>query len=280
VVQEDFSDAAVVLVGHGTRLDPEAAAPVYQHAGELRRRQLFGTVREAFWKQTPRLMDVLAGLDHQRIFIAPFFLSQGYFSERVIPGALGFEAGQDRAWNRVQACGARTLFYCKVPGTHPEMTRIVLHRAREVVANSPFPRCPGPDETSLVIAGHGTERDQNSRDAIEHLVERLRAINACADVCAVYLEEAPWISEAYRLARCANLVVVPFFVGAGPHVKRDIPIALGQPERVIRQRLENGQAPWRNPTEVQGKLVWYAQPVGTDPRMADIVLDRVREAAR
>jgi len=280
VSQQNFSDSALVLVGHGTRFDPDAAAPVYQHAAELRRRQIFGAVQEAFWKQQPRLLDVLPALKCGSIFVAPFFLSEGYFSERIIPAAMGFKAGQDRRWNRVQIRGAQTLSYCNVPGTHPDLVHIALHRAQEVVEKFPFPRCATPGETSLIVAGHGTERDQNSRETIERLVASLRALNAYAEAHAVYLEEPPRISEAYDLAQNPNLVVVPFFVGEGPHVKRDIPMALGQPEHILRQRVEAGHTSWRNPTEKNGKLVWYAQPVGTDARMADIVLERVREAAR
>jgi len=280
VRQQDFSDSALVLIGHGTRFDPDAAAPVYQHAAELRRRRLFGAVQEAFWKQEPRLVEVRPGLQHKRVFLAPFFLSEGYFSERVIPEELGFKTGPGPGWDRVQTRGGQALFYCNVVGTHRNLVQIALHRAQEAVEKSPFPRCPRPDQTSLIMAGHGTERDQNSRAVIERLVEVVAGLNTYAQVSAVYLEETPRILDVYGLAQSQNLVVVPFFAGEGPHVKRDIPLALGQPEQVLRQRLESGQTPWRNPTEKNGKRVWYAQPVGTDPRMVDIVLERVREAAR
>jgi len=51
VSQADFSDATLVLMGHGTTLNNESSAPVYQHAAALRGRKLFAEVREAFWKQ-------------------------------------------------------------------------------------------------------------------------------------------------------------------------------------------------------------------------------------
>ena len=52
---DDFSDAALVVLGHGTDLNAASAAPVFQHAAELRRRHLFAEVREAFWKQEPQI---------------------------------------------------------------------------------------------------------------------------------------------------------------------------------------------------------------------------------
>jgi len=70
---------------------------------------------------------------------------------------------------------------------------------------------------------------------------------------------------------------VPFFISDGLHAQEDIPVLLGEPERVVRQRLAAGQPPWRNPTGRNGKRVWYAKAVGTEPHIADVILERVRE---
>ena len=48
-MSDNFSDAALVLVGHGSTLNAESSAPVYQHADELRKRKIFAQVQEAFW---------------------------------------------------------------------------------------------------------------------------------------------------------------------------------------------------------------------------------------
>jgi sirohydrochlorin cobaltochelatase len=37
-----------VVLGHGSTQNDSSAAPVYQHAAELRRRKIFAAVREAF----------------------------------------------------------------------------------------------------------------------------------------------------------------------------------------------------------------------------------------
>ncbi len=276
---QDFSNAILILVGHASSFDPDAAASVSQHAGELRRRHIFGDVREAFWKRKPRLPEVIPGPEFPRVFVLPFFISEGYFSERVIPESLGFTNAGNSGWTRVQTRGAQILVYCNVVGTHPDLRQIAVHRVQEVIDRFPFPRAPKPADLSVIVAGHGTERDTNSRAAVESLVKRVSATNIYAHVGAVYLEEQPPIAAAYEMARTRHVVVVPFFVGEGPHVKEDIPVALGLSEKVVQQRLQTGQSAWRNPTEKHDKLVWYAQPIGTDPRMADIVLERVREAA-
>lgn len=271
--RENFSTAALVLLGHGTTQNENSAAPVYQHAAELRRRGLFAEVREAFWKQEPRVQAVLVEIKAPRVFIVPLFLSEGYFSAGVIPRELGFGAD-----SRLQTSDAR-LFYCKPIGTHESMTSVLLARAGDVVAQSPFPRAPKPKDLTLFIAGHGTDRNKKSRQSIERQVELIRAKQLYAGVHAIFMEEDPRIAECYSLAQTRNLVVVPFFLSDGLHVVEDIPVLMGEPERLVKQRLAAGQLTWRNPTERNGKLLWYSPAVGTDPHIAEVVVARVRELA-
>ena len=269
----DLAEAALVLLGHGSTRNAESAAPVYQHATELRARKVFAEVREAFWKQEPQVKPVLVTLTTPWVFIVPLFISEGYFSNQVIPRELGFVAGPKLETQNARLC------YCKPVGTHDRMTGVVLGRARDVAAQFPFPRPPTPADTTLFIAGHGTDQDGNSRLAIDRQVELIRAMNAYAAVHGVFLEEEPQISECHRLARTKNLVVVPFFISDGMHAREDIPVLLGEPRRVVRQRLAQGVPTWHNPTERNDKLIWYTPAIGTDPRVADVILERVREVA-
>jgi sirohydrochlorin cobaltochelatase len=274
-----FADATLVLIGHGTALNEESAVPVRQHAAELLRRRIFAEVREAFWNQEPRVGEVVSELRTRRVFLAPLFISEGYFCEQVIPKALGFETAERGGPTRVLRRAEQTLFYARPVGTQDAMTRVLLARAREVVEHFPFPRAPKPAEITLFVAGHGTEKNDNSRAAVERQVELVRAMALYAGVHAVFMEEDPRVATCYSTAQTKNIVVVHFFISDGLHVREDIPMLLGEPERVVRQRLQNGQATWRNPTEKQGKLLWYAPAVGTEPSLADVILERVREAA-
>ncbi|MSU59553.1 MAG: cobalamin biosynthesis protein CbiX [Pedosphaera sp.] len=271
---DHFADATLVVLGHGTTQNDGSAAPVFQHAAELRRRRIFGDVREAFWKQDPQVKPVLLEIKTPRAFIVPLFISEGYFAAEVIPRELGFSE------NRILNTEHARLFYCAAIGTHDLMTGVILARAREVVEKFPFPRAPKPADITLVIAGHGTERNANSRDSIERQVELIRAQNVYAAVHAVFLDEEPRIPACFALAPTRNLVVVPFFISDGLHTQEDIPILLGEPERIVKQRLAAGQPTWRNPTERNDKLVWYSPAVGTAPEVAEVILERVRESSR
>jgi sirohydrochlorin cobaltochelatase len=159
------------------------------------------------------------------------------------------------------------------------MTKVLLERARAVVEKFPFPRAPKTKDLTLFIAGHGTEQNENSRAAVERQVELIRARAVYAGVHAVFLEEEPRIACCYQLAETKNIVIVPFFISDGLHVQEDIPVMLGEPERIVQQRLQKGQPTWRNPTEKHGKLVWFASSLGSEPMMTEVIMERVREAA-
>lgn len=270
----DFSHDALIVLGHGTELNENSAAPVRQHAGELRRRAIFHSVHEAFWKQEPQIKTVLAEISAPRIFIAPLFVSEGYFAGWVIPRELGFEN------QKVLKPNNSEIHYCAPVGTHDSMTRVILSRAEGIVKAFPFPRVPKPSETTLFIAGHGTEKNENSRKPMDRQVELIRAQRIYAAVHAIFLEEAPRISDCYTRAQTKNLVVVPFFISDGLHTQEDIPVLLGETKKNIEQRLASGQPVWRNPTERNGKLVWYSPAIGTEPGIADVILERVKEAAQ
>ena len=264
------------MLGHGTELNEDSAAPVFQHAAELRRRQIFAAVREGFWKQEPQIKKVLREISAPRIFIAPLFITEGYFAADIIPKDLGFNFPGNLKLKTQNS----ELFYCQPVGTHDSMTGVILARAREVIEKFPFPRPPKPADLTLFIAGHGTEKNENSRQPIERQVELIRAMNIYAGVQAIFLEESPRIGDCFKLAQTKKVVIVPFFISDGLHTHEDIPVLLGEAKQTVEQRLAAGQPPWRNPTEKNGKLVWYSPAVGTDPHIADVILERVREACR
>src|SRR5205085_11739998 len=125
---DDFRDAALVLIGHGSTLNAESSAPTHQHAEELKRRNIFGQVLTAFWKEEPAICAVLRAAYLKHVFCVPVFISEGYFTEEVIPRELGFAACA-----RVMRRGEQTICYCGPIGTHDSMTEVLLASARETV---------------------------------------------------------------------------------------------------------------------------------------------------
>lgn len=287
VLQMTCSDATLLIIGHGSTVNGDSGATVHQHAAELRRRGIFADVRAAFFKIEPRIGPALTEIRTPRIFVVPLFVSEGYFTRQAIPCELGLPAGAQSKMPCVVHLGGREVYYCAPVGTHPLMTEIILARAAAVL-NSPLGAPPEtrnskpetqPD-TALVIAGHGTELNPDSRKSIERQVEQIAARNIFAEVHPAFLEEEPRIADVASFVRAPRIVVVPFFMSDGLHVCEDIPVLLGESEAAVRSRLKAGEWPWRNPTELRGKTIFYTPGVGSDPGIADVILERVRDAAR
>lgn len=274
---ENFPDTTLLLIGHGSTVNDDSTASVRQQAAALRARGIFAEVREAFWKVAPFLRDALPQVATRRVIVAPFFVSEGWFTEEAIPEALGLMSGKADGYSRRQVLDGREVCYCRPVGTHPRMAEVILQRAREVVRRFPFPRAPREAETALLVVGHGTERNAASRRAVEAQAERIAALGLFREVRAVFMLEEPRVADFAGLVHARAVVVVPFFMSDGLHVTEDIPVLLGEPERVVKERLAQRLPTWRNPTERRGKLVWYAPSVGTETSLAEVILERARE---
>ena len=112
-------ESALILVGHGSTVNPDSSAPTFDHAEELIRRKIFGEVHCAFWKEEPSMRQVLHMLDRNDVYIVPNFISEGYFTRTVIPRELNLEGP-------VTSLAGRTLKYCDPVGTHSRMTELLL----------------------------------------------------------------------------------------------------------------------------------------------------------
>ncbi len=273
----DFSDATLVLLGHGSTVNADSAAPTHQHADALRQRGTFAQVLTGFWKEHPAFSGVLRGVHTPRVFVVPLFISEGYFTEEVIPRELGLATPGQTEFQRIQQRDGRQIHYCGPVGTHARMTEVILSRACEAVGSGP--EVPSPSDSSLFIAGHGTSNNENSRRAIEDQVLLIRKRGLYRDVHPIFMEEDPRIADAYTLGETGNIIVVPFFISDGLHSYEDIPVMLGASAEIVQERFRRGEPTWTNPSTLHGKRVWYGRSIGTAPMLADVVMDRVRESA-
>lgn len=256
-----LSESALIIVGHGSTVNPDSSAPTFAHAEEIWRRGIFREVYCAFWKEEPSLRQVLHMVDSDEIYVVPNFISEGYFTRTVIPRELELEGP-------VTHRASRTIYYGEPVGNHPRMTDLLLRRASEVAPGVP------PSETSLFIVGHGTDLNDNSAAAAKREVERIAARGLYAEVLNAYMEEAPLISKWDELATQPNVVVVPFFIADGLHSYQDIPVLLGI-------ETETGAAASQrsifreNPHHLRGRTLYYASAIGTEPLFAQVILDQV-----
>lgn len=274
----DFKDATLLIIGHGSTVNGDSSATVLQHGAELRRRGLFADVREAFFKIEPHIGPTLAAIRTPRVFVVPFFTAEGYFTRQAIPCELGLPAGAQDEMPCTVTMDGRKITYCLPVGTHPSMTEIILSRTATVLASHPSTINHQPS-TALVLAGHGTPLNPDSRKSIERQVELITARKLFAEVHPAFLEEEPRIAKIPQFVKASQMVVVPFFLSDGLHVCEDIPVLLGESEAVVQTRLKAGEWPWHNPTVREGKTIFYTRGVGSEPGIADVIFERVLAAA-
>src|SRR5213082_2951309 len=84
-------DCALLIVAHGSTVNPDSSAPTLAHAAEIRRRTIFADVACAFWKEEPSLRDALFLFDPEsvrEVYVVPNFISESYFTQTVVPREL------------------------------------------------------------------------------------------------------------------------------------------------------------------------------------------------
>jgi sirohydrochlorin cobaltochelatase len=261
------TSSALLIVGHGSTVNPDSSTPTLAHAAEIRRREVFAEVACAFWKEEPSLRDALFLFDPEKIrqvYVVPNFISEGYFTQTVIPRELELNG---RATKRPNG---QVWKYCDPVGDHPSMTDLLLHRAHNIA--------PGidPGETSLLIVAHGTDLNENSAVAAKREAEKIRALGKYAAVLNVYMEEPPLVSDWQKLTHTPNVVVVPFFISDGLHSYEDIPVLLGirKEKSTTISPTACGEVFRRNPYKIDGRSLFYAPSIGTDAGFADIIIEQ------
>ena len=116
-------------------------------------------------------------------------------------------------------------------------------------------------ELAILIAGHGTTKGDDVFCKIAKLVEEKTNVKtsvgyvACKPTVKDSLKEL--IEKGYK-----EIVVVPLFLVAGSHVLEDIPKMIG-----IK----------KNFCDFKGVRIYYARHIGADYRLAEVVIDRVKE---
>ncbi len=270
-------NSALLIVGHGSTVNPDSSAPTLAHAAEIRRRKLFADVGCAFWKEEPSLRDAMFLFDPgfiREVYVVPNFISEGYFTQTVVPRELELNGRITKRSN------GQLWKYCQPVGNHPLMTELLLKRARDIAPDA------APAETTLLIVAHGTDLNENSAVAAKREAEKIRALGKYATVLNVYMEEPPLVSDWQKLTKTSNVVVVPFFISDGLHSYEDIPVLLGIVAAGV-DRGRPGSAPpatargeifRHNPYRIDGRSLFYAPSIGTDPGLADIILEQASNA--
>lgn len=240
---------ALVLAAHGSNVHRAVNAEVHRCAERLARLGRFDEVAAAFHQGAPTFAQVLDVIDAVDVTVVPFMTSEGYYSRVVLPRELA----------RNQRYPQVTVRVTGPVGTHPAIADLVERRIHARLVENTL----DPSAVTVAIVGHGTSRHEESRLATLRLCDALRRRRLAAEVLPAFLDESPSVETILTRAASANVVVVPFLIGAGPHATRDIPgvLGIGSPEAAS---LPVAGA-------VGKRRVVCDAPVGSDPGIIDML---------
>jgi sirohydrochlorin cobaltochelatase len=244
---------ALVIVGHGSHLNEDSSLPVYEHAARIRKSGEFDEVVECFWKEEPSMRHVMDTVESDEVYVVPAFISEGYFTQQVIPRELGLDGP-------VTTRGGKTIRYAGPLGTFEGMPDVILERVEDLMrGREPTGR------TALVLLGHGTDLNKNSGGVIYLNAGRIRERGFYDAVEVGFLDQEPEIGSVVEGVEAENVILIPVFIAEGWHTRETIPEDLGLAGEVT----------------VRGdKTVFYGAPVGTHPSMAGLISARARETER
>lgn len=183
--------------------------------------------------------------------IVPYFLYPG----RKVKAAI------DQASKFQKETGVK-LSISKPMNMHSSLVGLVDEKIQKTLAKNGISMQKG--EVDVLVIGHGS-KDPEARSALKYVADGLGSAYRNVDYCFLEIEE-PNIKQGIDASAKNSpscLVVVPYFLHKGAHVKRDIYEDL-------------------NPAIAGSgiKRILISEHLGTDEKMVDLVLERAMEAER
>ena len=128
-------------------------------------------------------------------------------------------------------------------------------------------------KTGFLLVGHGSQKPYN-KELIETTAKQVASQEDRFLVKSGFMSiNEPTVQEVleeFKAADITKLVVVPLFLAKGVHILVDIPEILG-----LEQGSYAGKFTLKNGTEIP---LLYAQPIGSDPLLANLMIKNADNA--
>ncbi|MEX0347882.1 MAG: CbiX/SirB N-terminal domain-containing protein [Paracoccaceae bacterium] len=194
-----------LIVAHGQPSDPApASAALAAFARDVERHAPDLSLSSATLAAPGELDLVLQGLpDHAPVY--PLFMARGWFVTDVLPRRLG----------------SQNLTILDPLGVDPELPHLAAQALAEVMEQHGW----AAQDTTVVLAAHGSGRSRNPSAVAYAFAEALKDQISGIDVLTGFVEEPPSIEDAARGCG-AQSICLPFFACQGGHANEDVPEAL------------------------------------------------------
>jgi sirohydrochlorin ferrochelatase len=231
-----LGETTLVLCAH--QKDSEHTSPVEIHANALFDTGHFGDVAIGYLADEPSFDQVVKAIKTPRVLVVPFLMSAGHTYKQVFLAKIRDLLHEFESLNYTSPIG-------------------LSHRLPDLITTLALRACEqhswSPQETMLVLVGHGTDRDRDSSRAAENLASIIRQNIRFADCQAIFLNQEPRRMQPSISSTTRHVVGIGMFAGLGQHARLDAPRLLAD---------YAGNAP-------------YLGPIGAQSDMTYIVLDHV-----
>ena len=257
----------IMIIGHGSRYNYN------KWIMEEQKRRLeekgFKDIYIGFNETTyPLVNDVLKemaadGIDE--VIAIPFFVASGLHITRDIPNKLGIPSGAHSATADV---GGKTIrIKYEMPfGKDPALAVILSERIEELSTAG--------GNRGIMVVGHGSRLPYN-KETILFQVNELKRMGYSNIRPAFNEFDEPTVEDVFGemvSEGTDEIIVLPLFISLGAHLKHDI---------TRKIRLRDGIAEDVFVHDGRNVTVKYAAPIGSDPRLTDIIAKKIlgRESA-
>lgn len=259
-----MTKTGIMIAGHGSTMAYNKG--VLEMQADLLRTKGFDDVYVGFNEfSIPSIRETAEEMvedGFNEIIVLPFFVASGLHVTRDIP-MKHFGLPRNCTDGTVEIEGKQVHVIIDQPfGEDPNLTDILAERIEEL-------RTSGKD-TRVIVMGHGSRLDFNS-SVVELNARRLEE-RGYGKVYVGYNEfNEPKIEDVIPVMiddGAEEIIALPLFISLGKHLTMDVPGKLGIED------FSDGGIVRRNGREVELK---YAVPVGADPRLCDVLVEKLRK---
>ncbi|MFA3917619.1 CbiX/SirB N-terminal domain-containing protein [Ruegeria hyattellae] len=194
-----------LIVAHGQPSDPEPASAELAAFARGVEAHAPGLSLASATLAAPGELDAAVQTLPSQAPVYPLFMARGWFVTEVLPRRLG----------------AQDLTILNPLGVEPDLPRLAAQTLSETMAQQGWQ----PQDTTLVLAAHGSGRSRNPSAVVNAFADMLKPMLHGCDIRVGFVEEPPSIEDAAR-GIGARGICLPFFACQGGHANEDVPQAL------------------------------------------------------
>jgi sirohydrochlorin cobaltochelatase len=256
------SKKGIMIIGHGSRYNYNKW--IIEEQKKRLEEKGFDNIYIGFNETTlPLVNDTLNEMVSKgigEVVAVPFFIASGLHITRDIPKKLGIP--QDSDGGVVEIRGKKVRIRYESPfGKDSALTDILSERVEELSG------CTG--KRGIIVIGHGSRLPFN-KDVISFQADMLRG-KGYDNVSIAFNEfDEPQIETVFdnmMRSGVTEIIVLPLFISLGAHLKHDVPGKICLRDGITEDSfVKDGRK----------VTVRYAAPIGSDPRLTDIIANKIR----